>query len=80
LDFLHLFHDADVELSLRYRVLDQCCQYTKHLSLFNLVAVVVPNASTEACRRFFPVLAAIADEILEIEKHEKKEVLQGLLF
>ena len=80
IDFLHLFHDADVELSLRHRVLDQCCQYTKRLSLSSLVAVLVPNVSTEAYRRFFPVLAAVADEILETEKHTKTEVSQSLLF
>lgn len=80
LDFLHLFHDADIELSLRQRVLDQCCQYTKRLSLSSLVAVLVPNLSTEAYRWSFPVLAAVADEILETEIHEKTEVLQGLLF
>ena len=80
LDFLHLFHDADVELSLRQRVLDQCCQYTKRLSLSSLVAVLVPNLATEAYQRFFPVLAAVADEILETEIHEETEVLQGLLF
>ena len=80
LDFLHLFHDEDVELSLRYRVLDQCCQYTKRLSWSSLAAVLVPSLSTEAYRRFFPVLAAVADEILETSKHEETELTQGLLF
>ena len=80
LDFLHLFYDADVELSLRHRVLDQCCQYTKRLSLSNHVAVLIPNVSIEAYRQFFPVLAAIADEILEIGKHKESELIQGLLF
>ena len=80
LDFLHLFHDEDVELSLRHRVLDQCCQYTKRLSLSSLVAVFAPNVSTEAYRRFFPVLAAVADEILEIGKHKETELIQDLLF
>jgi hypothetical protein len=80
LDFLHLFHDADIELSLRQRVLDQCCQYTKRLSLSSLVAVLVPNLSTEAYRWSFPVLAAVADEILETRIHEETEVLQALLF
>jgi len=80
LDFLHLFHDEDVELSLRHRVLDQCCQYTKRLSLSSLVAVLVPTLSTETYQRFFPVLAAVADEILETRKHEETELIQSLLF
>jgi hypothetical protein len=80
LDFLHLFHDEDIELSLRQRVLDQCCQYTKRLSLSSLVAVLVPSISTEAYRRFFPVLAAVADEILDTEVHKETEVVQDLLF
>jgi hypothetical protein len=80
LDFLHLFHDADIELSLRQRVLDQCCQYSKRLSLSSLVAVLVTNLATQAYRRFFPVLAAVADEILETGIYEETKVVQGLLF
>jgi hypothetical protein len=80
LDFLHLFHDDDVELSLRQRILEGCCQYTKRLSSSRLVAVLVPTMSTEAYRRFFPVLAAVADEILETGKVKETELIQGLLF
>jgi hypothetical protein len=80
LDFLHLFHDDDVELPLRQRVLEGCCQYTKRLSLTSLVAVLVPTMSTETYRRFFPILAAVADEILEIEKVKETEITQGTLF
>ncbi|HEU0292435.1 MAG TPA: hypothetical protein VFR47_06850 [Anaerolineales bacterium] len=80
LDFLHLFYDADIELSLRQRVLDQCCHYTKRLSSSGLVAVLVPTMSVEAYRRFFPVLAAVADEILETGKQQETELIQGLLF
>jgi hypothetical protein len=80
LDFLHLFHDDDVELSLRQRILEGCCQSTKCLSLTSRVAVLVPTMSTEAYRRFFPLLAAVADEILETEKVKETEITQGLLF
>jgi hypothetical protein len=80
LDFLHLFHDDDVELSLRQRILEGCCQSTKHLSLTNLVAMLVPTMPTEAYRRFFPLLAAVADEILEIEKAKETEITQSTLF
>jgi hypothetical protein len=80
LDFLHLFHDDDVELSIRQRILEGCCQYTKLLSRSSLVAVLVPTMSTEVYRQFFPVLAALADEILETEKVKEPELIQGLLF
>jgi hypothetical protein len=80
LDFLHLFYDADIELSLRQRALDQCCHYTKRLSLSSHVAVLVPTISIEAYQRFFPVLAAVADEILETGKQQETELIQGLLF
>jgi hypothetical protein len=81
LDFLHLFYDEDVELSVRDRILDQCCQYTKWLSLSNPVAVLVPKLSSkEDFRRFFPLLAAIADEIIPVGESSKTEPSQGALF
>jgi hypothetical protein len=80
LDFLHLFHDDDLDLSLRQRILEGCCQSAKHLALTSQVAVLVPTLSTEAYRRFFPVLAAVADEILETGKVKETEITQGLLF
>jgi hypothetical protein len=81
LDFLHLFYDPDVELSLRERILEQCCQYTKQLSLSNPVAVLVPNlASKEDYQQFFPVLASVADEIIPLEENSKTRVSQGALF
>ena len=80
LDFLHLFHDDDIELSLRQRILEGCCQSTERLSMTSRVAVLVPTISTEAYQRFFPLLAAVADEILETEKAKETEITQGTLF
>ena len=80
LDFLHLFHDADIEFSVRDRVLAQSCQAIKQLSLSQPVAVLVPTLSTDAYRQFFPVLAAVVDEILETEQDNETEAIQGLLF
>lgn len=79
-NFLHHFHNGDVELSLRDRVLEQCCQYTKRLSLSNSVFVLVPRLNTEDYKRFFPVLASIANEIIPVEEELEREDLQGLLF
>jgi len=80
MDFLHLFHDADVDLSLRYSTLEQCCGYTRQLSLSVPVVVLVPDLNTEEYRRFFPLLASIADEIIETSKPVDPEAVQGSLF
>ena len=80
LDFLYHFYNADVELSLRDRILEQCCQYTKRLALSNSVVVLVPRLSTNEYRRFFPLLASIADEIIPVKENPTSEAVQDLLF
>ena len=79
-NFLHHFYNADVELSLRDRVLEQCCQYTKRLSFSNSVVVLVPRLFTEEYNRFFPLLASIANEIIPVEEETIQADVQGLLF
>ena len=79
-NFLHHFYNGDVELSLRDRILERCCQYTKRLSLSNSVVVFVPCLNTEEYRRFFPLLASIANEIIPVEEEILREDIQGLLF
>jgi len=80
LDFLHHFHNSDVELSLRDRTLQQCCQHVKRLSFSNSVVVRVLRRPTEEYRRFFPILASVADEIIRMEEDCVTEDTQGLLF
>ena len=80
MDFLHHFYNADVELSLRDRILEQCCQYTKRLALSNSVVVLVPHLYTNEYRRFFPLLASIADEIIPVKETSATESIQNLLF
>jgi hypothetical protein len=79
-NFLHHFYNVDVELSLRDRVLEKCCQYTKRLSLCNPVVILVPRLSSEEYKRFFPVLAALADEIIPVEERVEIKSSQGSLF
>lgn len=79
-NFLHHFYNGDVELSLHDRILEQCCQYTKRLSLSNSVVVLVPCLNTQEYRRFFPLLASIANEIIPVEAEILREDIQGLLF
>jgi hypothetical protein len=80
LDFLHHFFNQDVDLSLRDKILSKCCQFVKRLSLSNPVSVIEPNQDTEDYKRFFPILASIADEIISVEENLETEVSQGTLF
>ena len=80
LDPLHHFYNADVELSVREQVFDQCCQFIKRLSFSNCVAVLVPKLDSEDHKRFFPILAAIADEIIPVAESSEIMASQGLLF
>jgi len=80
LDFLHHFHNSDVELALRDRTLEQCCQHLKHLSFSHSVVVRVLRRHTEEYRRFFPILASVADELILVEEDSITEDTQGLLF
>jgi hypothetical protein len=76
LDFLHHFDDPDVDLSLRQRVLERCCQRVQHLSRSKPVFILTQYVPTEEYQCFFPFLASIADEILEVEEHSQTEALQ----
>jgi hypothetical protein len=81
LDFLHLFYNPDVDLALRHSTLEQCCQYVKRLSFSNPVAVLVPDLAVEEYRRFYPLIASIANEIIEQKNPSPAEVFQqGVLF
>lgn len=76
LDFLHHFYNADVELTLRERILERCCQHTQRLSFSNSVVVLVPRLATGEYRRFFPLLASIANEILSAPANPATEASQ----
>ena len=79
-NFLHHFYNADVELNLRDRILEKCCHYTKSLSFCNPVVVLVPRLSSEDYRRFFPILAAVADEIIPVVERVEAQTFQVSLF
>jgi hypothetical protein len=76
-NFLHHFYNADVELTLRDRTLEQCCQYARRLSQSNSVVILVPHLHTEEYQRFFPILVSIADEIIPVEKDSAPNVSQA---
>ena len=80
LNFFYHFYNADVELSLRERILKECCQYTRNISLVTPVVVIVPRLFREEYTRFFPVLASVADEIIPIAEWSVVGTSQGSLF
>ena len=80
LDPLHHFYNEDIETPIRDRILKECCQCTKRLSLSNPVALLVPKVEIEDHKRFFTVLVAVADEVIPVEEASDPEASQGLLF
>lgn len=80
LDFLHHFHNPDIDLSVRQRVLEQCCRRLERLALSRALLVFVQALQTEEYRNFLPVLAQVADEVLQTADAPKEEALQPALF
>lgn len=81
LDVLHHFYDPDIDLSLRQRLLEDCCQSLVNLSRSRLVVVLVERLPVEEYERFIPILASVADETLEVEiENPRPEELQPSLF
>jgi hypothetical protein len=76
LDFLNRFYDPDVDLSLRERVMEACCQGVKHLARSKPVFILIHWIPTEDYNRFFPLLASNADELIDVEEHPKLLALQ----
>ncbi len=76
LDFLHHFHNSDVQLDVRRRVLDQCCRRLERLSLSRTLLVFVQSLDTEEYRTFFPLVAQAADEILQAAEPDPQPALQ----
>ena len=80
LDPLHHFYNQDVDILTRDHVFEQCCQFTKRLSWSNPVAALVPKLDIEDHKRYFPILAAVADEVISVDEASEIQPSQGLLF
>ena len=80
LDPLHHFYNQDVDISTRDHVFEQCCQFTKRLSLSSPIAALVPKLDIEDHKRYFPILAAVADEVISVDEASEIQPSQGLLF
>jgi hypothetical protein len=80
LDFLHHFHNADVDLDLRYRVLEECCGHLKRLALIRPVVLFVRYIPQEEYEDFLPFVIEIADEVIRMEEVSSKTASQPGLF
>jgi len=79
LDFLHHFHNSDVQLDVRLRILDQCCRRLERLSLARTLLVFVQSLDTDEYRTFYPLVARSADEILQAAEPDPHPILQPAL-
>ena len=80
LDPLHHFYNKDLGLSTRDHVFEQCCQFTKRLSFSNPVALLVPKLDIEDYKHYFPIIAALADEVISVDEVSEIKPSQRLLF
>lgn len=75
-NFLNRFYDPDVNLALRQRVLEQCCQQINVLSKTKSVFIMVEYLPADDYQAFFPIFESVADEILEVKEHLQLPALQ----
>ncbi len=80
LDFLHHFLNQDVDLDLREQVLGECCARLQRLKQGRPLIVHVQAAPAEEYERFFPVLTAVADKVLQTEETFDVSASQARLF
>jgi hypothetical protein len=80
LNLLHHFYDPDVDLSLRQRVLEDCCKSLLILSISRPVLVLVRAMPVDEYQEFLSSLTSIADEIIEIQEKTATEAVQHTLF
>ncbi len=80
LDFLHHFYNVDIQPGVRKRVLEQCCRQLQRLALSRQLLVFVEQMQTAEYESFFPLVAAIADDILQADEVPDPEDGQLELF
>ena len=80
LDFLHHFYNPDIQPPVRRRVLEQCCKHLQRLALLRPLIVLVERMQAEEYRQFFPLVAATADEVLQMDQTPAAEDVQLSFF
>ncbi len=68
LDFLHHFYNPDSQPGVRKRVLEQSCRQLQRLAISRSVLLFVEQMRTEEYESFFPLVATIADDILQTDE------------
>jgi hypothetical protein len=79
LDFLNTFHNDDIPLPVRFRLLRQCCGHLQRLAFRKPVAVLVQERPVQDYAAFYPILAQSADEILHMEPEPERVCQPELL-
>ncbi len=79
LNFFHHFYDPDIDLSLRRRVLEDCCRCVDALASSRPVLVLVRTQPIDEYQDFLPSLTSIATEVIEIEENQNTEAFQPSL-
>jgi hypothetical protein len=80
LNFFHHFFDPDVDLTLRIRVLEDCCKSLQILAISKPILVLVRALPVDEYQDFLSSLTSIANEIIEIEEKTTTEAVQHTLF
>jgi hypothetical protein len=80
LDFLHHFYNPDIQPPVRQRVLEQCCRHLQRLALSRSLLVFTERMQTEEYGRFFPIVAAAADDILQTDEMPEAQDMQLSFF
>lgn len=75
-NFLNRFYDTDVNVTLRQRVLEECCHQVQVLSKTKSVFIMVEYLPVDDYQAFFPIVESVADEILEVKEQPQLPVLQ----
>lgn len=75
-NFLNRFYDPDVNLVLRQRVLEQCCQQVRFLSKTKSVFILIEYRPADDYQAFFPIVESVADEIFEVKEHLQLPTIQ----
>jgi hypothetical protein len=66
-NFLHAFEDENIAEEIRTRVLEACIEQLKILSISRPIAILIQHRLTSEYDRFYPLLEAIAHEIINAE-------------
>lgn len=68
LDLLHIFYNPDIHFRVRIRVLNQCVGHLRRLWTTRPLTIFIRKMEVEEYQQFYPLIARVADEIVEAEE------------